>query len=118
VLIVDDERPVREVARRILEHAGFTAHTAAAALEGIEQFRAHADEIDAVLLDMTMPELSGEEVFRELRRIRPGVRVVLTSGYTEQDALCRFNETGLAGFISKPFDADTLIAKMLQAIRP
>ena len=117
VLIVDDERPVREVARRILEHAGFAARTAAAAVEGIEHFRAHADEIDAVLLDMTMPELSGEEVFRELRRIRPGVRVVLTSGYTEQDALCRFNETGLAGFISKPFDADTLIAKMQDAIR-
>jgi two-component system cell cycle sensor histidine kinase/response regulator CckA len=117
VLIVDDERIVHDTAARLLEHAGFAVLATGVAREGIELFRRHADEIDAVLLDMTMPELSGEEVFRELRRIRPDVRVVLTSGYTEQDALCRFGEQGLVGFISKPYESAALIARMRQAVR-
>ena len=66
-------------------------------------FRDSADDVDLVILDMTMPGLSGEEVFREIRRIRPEVRVILTSGYNEQEATSRFAGKGLAGFIEKPF---------------
>ncbi len=59
-------------------------------------------------MDLTMPHLDGEETFRELRRIEPNVRVLLMSGYNEQDAIARFVGKGLAGFIQKPFNIEDL----------
>jgi DNA-binding NtrC family response regulator len=61
-----------------------------------------ADKIALILLDMTMPLMSGEETFRELKTIRPDVRVLLCSGYNEVEAVPRFTGKGLAGFIQKP----------------
>ena len=61
---------------------------------------------------MTMPEMSGEESFLELRRLRPDVRVVLSSGYSEHEATRRFTSRELAGFLDKPFGADDLAAKL------
>ena len=61
------------------------------------------DEIVVVLLDLTMPHLDGEETFRELRRLRPDVRVILSSGYNEQETTDRFAGKGLAGFLQKPY---------------
>ena len=80
--------------------------------------RTYADTegIDVVLLDMTMPRMDGEEAFRELRRIRQGVRVILTSGYNEQDATERFAGKGLAGFIQKPYRPAELITKINDAL--
>ena len=117
ILVVDDEQLVSDVAKRILEHSGFSVLTAVVAHKGVEVFREHAGQITAVLLDMTMPEMSGEEVFREMRRIKPDVRVILTSGYNEQDAVSRFSEKGLAGFVHKPFEVDTLLRKVRQALK-
>lgn len=79
-------------------------------------FRERPMEITLVLLDMTMPRMSGEEAFREMRRIRPDVRVVLTSGYNEQEATTRFTGKGLAGFIQKPFTHASLLAKVREAL--
>jgi len=112
ILVVDDEETVRAPAQRMLERAGFTVLVAADGHEGVEMFRQHADEIAAVLLDMTMPRLNGEEVFRELRRHTPDVRVILSSGYNEQDAVERFTGKGLAGFVQKPYQSKDLIAKL------
>ncbi|MEO0424898.1 MAG: response regulator [Pseudomonadota bacterium] len=102
VLVVDDEPDVREVSRAILERFGLTVMVASGGVAGVEMFREHHPEIDAVLLDMTMPDMDGASVFQEIRRIDPGVRVVLTSGYNEQDAVSRFAGKGLAGFLAKP----------------
>ncbi|MBN1867578.1 response regulator [Candidatus Sumerlaeota bacterium] len=112
ILIVDDEETVRNVARRILEINGYSVLTANDGREGIEVFRRHAQEIAAVLLDMTMPHLSGESTFTEMRRIRPDVRVVLSSGYSESEATERFAGKGLAGFIQKPYSAKALAEKI------
>ncbi|MBZ0119928.1 MAG: PAS domain S-box protein, partial [Sandaracinaceae bacterium] len=112
VLVVDDEDSVRSVARRVLERAGFDVIDACDGHEAVDVFRERADEIAVVLLDMTMPRLSGEEAFRELRRIRPGVRVVLSSGYNEQEATQRFAGKGLARFLQKPWTASALVAAM------
>ena len=71
---------------------------------------AHADEITCVILDLTMPHVDGEECYRELRRIRGDVRVILSSGYNEQEIAQRFAGKGLAGFIQKPYGYDALIA--------
>ena len=112
VLVVDDEESVRSVAKMMIERRGFVVLTAADGQAALDVFRQRPDEIALVILDMTMPRMNGEETFRELRRIRPGVRVLLTSGYNEQDATNRFAGKGLAGFIQKPFQMDKLLAKV------
>jgi len=112
VLVVDDEESVRSLARQVLEHAGLAVITAANGREGIQAYREHADEVIAVLLDMTMPDMSGEEAFGELRRVREDVKVILSSGYNEQEVTSRFAGRDLAGFIQKPYLATSLLEKL------
>jgi CheY-like chemotaxis protein len=115
VLVCDDDAAVRAVAARVLEGAGYAVITAADGLEAVQRFAERSGEIVAVLLDMTMPGLSGDEVFRELRRRREDVRVVLSSGYNEQDATSHFVGKGLAGFLPKPWRPDDLLAAVRRA---
>ncbi len=103
VLLVDDEKAVRDVGASMLQHAGFEVITADDGSEAVETFRARRDEVDCVVLDLAMPGLDGVETFRELRRIRSDVQVVLTSGYSESEAVNRFSGKKLAGFVQKPF---------------
>lgn len=109
ILIVDDEESVRYISKRILESHGFKVLTANDGREGVKAYEAQKETIDLVLLDMTMPHMDGEEAFRELRLINPDVHVILTSGYTEQEATARFTGKGLAGFIQKPFLPSSLL---------
>ena len=103
VLLVDDEETVRSVAKRMLEHMGFQVITAADGRQGVEIFRSRAAEIVCVLLDLAMPHMDGEQAYRELRRIKPDVRVLMSSGYNEQEVTQQFVGKGLAGFIQKPY---------------
>ncbi len=112
VLVVDDEPTVRAVAKRVLEQQGFGVRTAVDGEEGVEMFKQWQAEIELVLLDMTMPKLNGEEAYREMRRVRPDVCVVLSSGYNEHDATTRFTGKGLAGFLQKPYSPAELLAKV------
>ncbi len=118
LLIVDDEEPVRIIAKRMAEHLGFTVLTASNGREAIEIFRKHRKDIVCVLLDLTMPQMDGEETFQELKRIHPGVRVILSSGYGEHDLAGRFTGRGLAGFIQKPYQLNTLTERLKQATEP
>jgi len=108
VLLADDEATVRKVTAEMLQHMGFTVLTARNGLEAVDVFRRRRDDISLVLLDMTMPGLSGEEAFREIRRIDGGARIVLSSGHDENDTTVRFKGKGLAGFVHKPYEMDTL----------
>jgi two-component system cell cycle sensor histidine kinase/response regulator CckA len=112
LLVVDDEEAVRIVAKMTLERFGFSVLTAGDGQEALECFRAHAGEITAVLLDMTMPKMSGEEVFQELRRIRPDIPIILSSGYDEEDAVSLFTGQKLAGFVQKPYRPMELLEKV------
>jgi CheY-like chemotaxis protein len=103
---------VRGAARRMFELLGFRVLDAANGRLGAEVFARHTQEIRIVLLDMTMPEMGGEETFRELRRLRDDVAVILTSGYNEIEATRRFTAKGLAGFLQKPFTPDELAVKL------
>ncbi|MCF8034123.1 MAG: response regulator [Desulfarculaceae bacterium] len=117
VLIVDDDEMVRAVTRLALERLGCRVIEAHDGVEGVETFQEQQSEVDLVILDLTMPRLSGEEVFAQLRRLDPGVRVLLTSGYNEAETTNRFAGKGLAGFIQKPYTPSGLRRK-LQEILP
>jgi len=109
ILVVDDEETIREVATMMLENIGFSVLTAENGLHALEVYRRHQQEITGVLMDMTMPKMDGKECFRELRRINADVKVILSSGYNEQDATSRFVGQGLAGFIQKPYSPEALM---------
>lgn len=117
ILVVDDEESVRSVTKMMLERAGYRVLTAADGREGVDAFAQHHQELKAVLLDMTMPHLNGEEAFGEMRRLNPKVPVILASGYNEQDATTRFSGKGLAGFIQKPFRMQKLLDRVGRAIQ-
>jgi CheY-like chemotaxis protein len=109
ILLVDDEESVRTMGNRMLERNGFRVLTAADGREALEIYRARRGEIALVLLDLTMPDLDGEETFHELRRIDPNVRVVMSSGYTESEIIPRFAGQPLAGFLQKPYSTTALM---------
>jgi CheY-like chemotaxis protein len=109
VLLVDDEESIRSMGRRMLERAGFKVIVAADGREALDLFAQHKAEIRLVILDMTMPHLDGEACYRELRRVDPEVRVIMTSGYNEQDVISRFIGKGLAGFVQKPYKGSDLL---------
>ena len=118
VLLVDDEETVRSVGKRMLERIGFEVETASDGREALDAFRRDPDRYSVVLLDLTMPHLDGEGCFRELRRVNANVRVILSSGYNQQELTTRFAGKGLAGFIQKPYRMQTLreeLSKVLKA---
>jgi PAS domain S-box-containing protein len=107
VLVIDDEEMLRNVAARALREDGFSVILAEDGLHGVENFRRHASEISCVLLDWTMPRLSGSEVLAQLHAIRPEVPVLLTSGYSESSVVSDLPSKP-AGFLKKPFTASQL----------
>jgi PAS domain S-box-containing protein len=103
VLVVDDEQTVLSVTSQMLERSGYEVITAASGHEAIERFSERAPDVSVVLLDLTMPDLNGDEVFAKIRQVDPSARVILMSGYSEQKAAAQFRTDGLAGFLQKPF---------------
>lgn len=112
ILVVDDEETIREVASLMLEAMGFQTLCAVDGEDALRVYRESDGEVSGVLLDMTMPKMDGKECFRELRRMNADVKVVLSSGYNEQDATSRFIGQGLAGFIQKPYSPEELREKI------
>ena len=113
ILIIDDEESVREVVIETLEENNQRVLAAADGSAGVDMFKAHKEEIGLVLLDLSMPGMGGEETFRRLKEVDPTVRVVLTSGYAEEEALERFAGQGITGFIQKPYKW----SQLMQTIR-
>ena len=117
ILVVEDDEGIRLSVKQILEENGFSVILAAHGFEGVEIFKQTPHDIRLILLDLTMPKMDGEEAFRELRKIRSDVRVVLTSGYSEKEATRHFNQGDLAGFLPKPFSSDELLSFFRHACR-
>jgi PAS domain S-box-containing protein len=118
VLVVDDEESVRMVASRMLRMLGFDVLTANNGEQALHVFRTAGDRVSAVLLDLTMPKMDGEETFRELRRLQSNLCVILMSGFNEQEAGARFVGKGLAGFLQKPFTPEELRERLRAFGRP
>ncbi len=103
VLLVDDEETVRWIGKRMLERLGFRVITACDGSEAIQVFQQQSPPPTCVVMDLTMPHMDGESAFRELRRIKPDLKVIICSGYNEQEVTERFVGKGLTGFVAKPY---------------
>ena len=103
ILVVDDVEVVAAVTKGMLENLGYRVLTARSGAEGLEICRSVSSGIDLVLLDMIMPEMSGEETFERLKQIRPDVKVVLASGYSLNGKAAGIMAKGCLAFLQKPF---------------
>ena len=112
VLVVEDQAPVRDLARMILERSGLTVLTAEDGRQAVDVFTEHVDEVHAVLLDLSMPGMDGAEVLQYMTGLAPQVRVVLCSGYNEQDVNARLDGLKPAGFLRKPYHPSELMERL------
>ena len=112
VLVVDDEKTVRDVTTSMLKRMGFNVITAVNGQEATEIFQDRLNEIDCVLLDLTMPIMNGEECFHELRKIRKDICVIIYSGYSDDEISKKFVDQRVNEFLQKPFRLKTLRNKM------
>jgi len=116
VLVVDDEEGIRAVASGLLAHLGFDALPAADGLEALVLFETHKADIRLVILDLTMPHLDGAETFAALKARGCEAPVLLSSGYNEREAVARFRDQGLAGFLQKPYRASEFVEAIRRAL--
>jgi FixJ family two-component response regulator len=82
----------------------------------VDLFTARPNDFDAILLDLTMPRMPGEEALHLLQQVRADVPIVLSSGFSEVEAVKRFRGAGIAGFLQKPYTATTLGRRIKQAL--
>ncbi len=112
ILVVDDEDVVRRAARTVLEFNGYTVFEAADGRDGADLFSRLHDRLSAVLLDLTMPYMDGHDVWRYIRRLRPDMKIIVSSGFEESEAMKHFGGDPELHFIQKPYTAAALAAKM------
>jgi PAS domain S-box-containing protein len=116
VLVVDDEDSVRMVAARMLERLGFAVLMAADGWAALEIVRTSASAIRCVLLDLTMPRMSGAELLAAIRRIRPDLPIVLMSGYAVTDMIGQLEGDQVAAYLQKPFTPRDMYTTMQQIL--
>jgi two-component system cell cycle sensor histidine kinase/response regulator CckA len=117
ILLVDDEKMILDVGRELLEHLGYRVLTARSGEEALHHYEAEGQRIDLVLLDMIMPGMSGSDTFEKLLGIDPGVRVLLSSGYSINRKARDMLDRGCRGFIQKPFDIGGLSKKLREVLQ-
>jgi PAS domain S-box-containing protein len=116
ILLVDDEKVILDVNRMVLEKLGYRVLTAQSGPEAIEVFRDQKAGIDLVILDMIMPGMEGGKVFEVLQGLQPGVKVILSSGYSINHEVTAMLERGCRGFIQKPFDIGAFSRKIREVL--
>jgi PAS domain S-box-containing protein len=117
ILLVDDEKQVLSVGKKMLERFGFEVLTATDGQEAIKVFQENRHSIVCTLLDLTMPEMDGQETFRKIRRIQADARIILCSGYNEQEVAEKFAGEKLSGFLQKPYHITSLQKKIQEVLK-
>ena len=120
ILIIDDEALIVTLAKRMLTDAGYRVVTSAEPFQALEIFKQLKDDVDLIILDFTLPIMDGSEVFDALRKIKPNVAVMLSSGFAEQEKVRAMLSQGLRGFLPKPYTQEKLLSQVrstLDAIR-
>lgn len=108
-LVIDDQETLLTVALDMLTAKGMTVLTAQSGQEGIRLYQEYAEKIDVVLLDMKMPDMNGNVVFARLKALNPAVRVIIATGFEEEEALAHFNGQSPIAFIQKPYRFQNLV---------
>lgn len=116
VLLVDDEEMIIDVAGQMIQNFGYHVITAASGKEALDVYKKNKDRIDMVILDMIMPEMSGEDAYDNLKEIDPEIKVLLSSGYSIDGRAAKILERGCDGFIQKPFDMKRLSNKIVEVL--
>ena len=116
MLLADDEPLIQRIGKRMLERMGFSVLVAGDGGEAVDLYREHTQKIVCVLLDLTMPRMDGGECFQELLRLNPDARVLMTSGFNEQEVTQKFAGQDLAGFVQKPFRMAQLQERIQQVL--
>jgi two-component system cell cycle sensor histidine kinase/response regulator CckA len=117
ILVIDDERIVGELCEEILTIHGFTVTFYSNSPQGVSYFQQHSAEIDVVILDMIMPQMSGDECLREMLKVRPDTAVIISTGYDFTSKTQKIITKGIAGYIHKPFSEDAVLAAVNGAMR-
>ncbi len=112
ILIAEDQLEVRKLTTEILRTYGYRTIEAADGEQALREFKKHRDEIELVILDVVMPKKNGKEVFEEIRRMQPGIRVLFVSGYTGDVIIDKGIQDEKVNFLAKPLSASTLLKKV------
>ncbi|ERP38690.1 hybrid sensor histidine kinase/response regulator [Chitinivibrio alkaliphilus] len=121
LLVIDDDEIMRYTATAMLESLGYEVVSAQNGLEGLQLFQREPETFDLVLLDMIMPVMGGRDTFERLRRVRQDIKIIISSGFSRDEALQSLYLQGLDGFISKPFnrvELSRMVAAVLQRTMP
>ena len=110
--MVDDEEQILKICARLLKKFGYEVLTAVGGKQAVELVRQHGAKISVVVLDMTMPEMSGRQTYEAMQKLRPGIKVLLASGSSIEGHAQQLLDRGCSGFIQKPFEAAELAAKV------
>jgi CheY-like chemotaxis protein len=112
ILLVDDDELLIDVGKQMMEKLGYTVFTATSGQTAIESYKSNPDSIQMVVLDMMMPDMGGKDVYKNLKEIDSGVRVLLSSGYSVDGEASEILALGCDGFIQKPFNLQRLSIKI------
>jgi CheY-like chemotaxis protein len=112
ILLVDDEELVKDLAKEILESAGYRALVAGSGPEALDIYKKQGPDISLVILDMIMPEIGGQRCLDELLNINPEAKVLVASGYSVEELIQESIEAGAKGFLGKPYDSEQILQKV------
>ena len=116
ILIIDDEAVIRITATKMLELLGYSVLSAENGEQGIKVFKEHQEEIRAVILDMAMPVMTGDEAYKRLKEIDPQVKVLVATGFTNDQRVRKTMDAGASGFMKKPYSINILSRKLHEII--
>ena len=116
VLVVDDEPMILDMAKDMLDSLGFRVITAGNGLEGLLLFKEKKDEIDVILLDLLMPEMSGKVCYENLKQVDPDVKVIITSGIGELEKKKELEKLGITAYLEKPYSLEKISNKLIQIL--
>ncbi len=115
ILVVDDEASIRTIAETVLQAHGYRVLLAADGTEALALFATHTEETAALITDLAMPFIDGQTLIRALRKMKPGLRVIVSTGHGEKGQL---RDLPVEVFLNKPYAADTLLRALHTALEP
>ncbi len=116
ILLVDDEQPLVEIGKQMLERLGYTVDTRTSSIEALELFKAQPNRFDLVITDIVMPNMTGEKLAEKLMTIRADIPIILCTGYSEKFTRQQASDMGIQSFLMKPLVMRDLASTVRQAL--